>query len=261
MAETALLLPPTNYAPYDHPIFIRVCHSPWPVLRQKLLLLVRCMLAVYLTVVLVLSVVNDCKHLDARFFAFDARNIGFAVQAIYYWITAVCLPPKHGATGPFSKLTLSAQTWTMQHLLGFPSPANRLPPEEQAKGKYLARMQKAFSIPSDTDVASKKRIAFSLFYTAAVTFPFVVTIASWSFLNPLSSSVGPPFWPTPVILFIIVNFNVVNSAIALLEVMTLSSVHKQKVKTLYKPRNIANLFSRWLYHSRSSPSAWLTLFG
>lgn len=118
----------------------------------------------------------------------------------------------------------------MQHLLGFPSPADRLPPEEQAKGRYFAKMQKALSIPTDADIGSKKAIAFSLFYTAAVTLPLVVTIASWSFLDPLDSPVEPSFWPRLVVLFTIANLNGVNSAIAFLEIILLSSVRKDKVK-------------------------------
>lgn len=91
MAETAPLLRQIHHVPHDSPIFLCVCHSPWPFLRQKGLLIVRGTLAVYLTVVLVLCVVKDCKGSYARFPAFDARNVSFAIQAIYYWITAVRL--------------------------------------------------------------------------------------------------------------------------------------------------------------------------
>lgn len=143
----------------------------------------------------------------------------------------------------------------MQHLLGFPSPADRLPPEEQAKGRYLAKMQKALSIPTDADIGSKKPIAFSLFYTATVTFPLVVTIASWSFLDPLDSPIEPPFWPRLSVIFIIANLNGVNSAIAVLEMTILSSVHKRKVKTLLVPVNVADPYSYRLYRSQSSPCA------
>lgn len=149
----------------------------------------------------------------------------------------------------------------MQHLLGFPSPANRLPPEEQAKGRVFARMQKAFSIPMDSDVNSKGQVAFSLFYAAVVTLPFVVSIASWSFLNPLGSSIGPPNWPRAVVLFLVINFNVVNSVISLFEVTVLSSVRKQEVSIFPVMDNTANLFSRSLDHFRSWSSAYFSLFG
>ncbi len=98
MAETAPLLPQLNHVPRDHLIFLCVCHSPWPFLHQTGLLIVRGALAVYLTAVLALSVVKDCEGPYARFLAFDARYLSFATQVIYYWITAVRLPPKHGAT-------------------------------------------------------------------------------------------------------------------------------------------------------------------
>lgn len=143
----------------------------------------------------------------------------------------------------------------MQHLLGFPSLADRLSPEEQAKGRYLAKVQKAFSLPTGVEIGSKKPIAFTLFYTAAVTFPLVVTIASWSFLDPLDSSIGLSSWPRLMVLFIIVNLNGINSVIAILEIMILSSVHKQKVKSLILLINLAESYSYPVYQSLSSPSA------
>lgn len=109
-------------------------------------------------------------------------------------------------------------------------------------------------MPTDADIHAKRQIAFSIFYTAAVTFPFVVTIASWSFLDPLKSSVRSA-WPRPLVLFIIANFNGVNSAIALLEVMILSSVPKQQVKPILESRDVAETSSCSLYPSRLSASA------
>ncbi len=99
MVETAPLLPQMNRVPQDHPIFLCVCHSPWPFLRQKALLIVRGTLAVYMAAVLVLSVLKDCNGPYAKFVAFDARNLSYAIQTIYYWMSAVRLPPQHGATG------------------------------------------------------------------------------------------------------------------------------------------------------------------
>lgn len=96
MAETAPLIIRNPYEPKDRPIFLCICHSQWPFLQQKALFFVRGCLAVYLTTALVLGFVNcfevfDSEASPARFFAFDSGNISLMVQAIYYWITAVCL--------------------------------------------------------------------------------------------------------------------------------------------------------------------------
>lgn len=102
MAERATLLPQTGHDPYGQPIFLCVCHSPWFFIRQKALYVIRSTLAIYMTILLILGIVKDSRTHDskgdhARFFAFDSRSISLACQAIYYWITAVCLPPKQSA--------------------------------------------------------------------------------------------------------------------------------------------------------------------
>jgi len=114
----------------------------------------------------------------------------------------------------------------MQHLMGPPSP---LSPAEQAKGKHLARLQAALSIPMNTGVNSRRRTAFTIYYTAVVTFPIVVTVACWSFLHPFDFPSTSSFWSRPLLLFLTINTNIVNSVTALAEVLILASVPKQKV--------------------------------
>jgi hypothetical protein len=73
-------------------------------------------------------------------------------------------------------------------------------------------------------------IALSIFYTAAVTSPFVVTTAYWLYLFPISDFVSKaPLWPRFLQYFQIANSSIINSFIAFLEIMVLSSVRKQKV--------------------------------
>ena len=74
-----------------------------------------------------------------------------------------------------------------------------------------------------------------LFYAAAVTFPIVVTIASWSFLHPLDSSSNSGAWSRTLILFVTVNIHIVNAVIALAEILVLSSVRKQRVGSFLRP--------------------------
>lgn len=93
MAERAPLLPQGNSPSYDHPISLLVCHSPWPFLNQKIVFTVRGFLALYLSVVLGMNILQDSKSSESRFtFLFDPRDISFMIQTIYYWITTVRHP-------------------------------------------------------------------------------------------------------------------------------------------------------------------------
>lgn len=118
------------------------------------------------------------------------------------------------------------QIWTFDHLVGAHSQS---PPREQAKGRVLAHMQNVFSIPKNTNADSKKRLAFSLFYSAATTYPLVVTTTYWLYLFPMGFQADPPIWPRLLQYFLMANYYIVNSIIAIVEVMLLSSVQVQKV--------------------------------
>ena len=119
--------------------------------------------------------------------------------------------------------------------------------------------------PRGTGVGSKRRVAFSILYTAAVTVPFLVTGLYWLVLfqpNPGVGTVGGvnvevgtftssmlSFAPLLVRFdklctvqalhyFVLINVYGFNSIIALVEIMVLSSARKQKVmclSTLFAP--------------------------
>lgn len=113
-------------------------------------------------------------------------------------------------------------------------PRSRLPPHEQAKGAFLAHVQAAFSVPTST--SNKSKMAFSMFYTAAVTFPFVVTITSWLYLSPFEDSVrAVAVSPRALQFFSAASCTIFNSLIAAFEITILSSVRKQEV---HLPRTI-----------------------
>ena len=117
----------------------------------------------------------------------------------------------------------------MQHLNGPPNP---LFPSEEAKRRCFTGLQTALLIPTHTEITSKRRTAFTFMYSAVTTFPIVVTIASWSFLHPSNVSLPSVSWSRPLLLFLVINVNIVNSIIALIEAVILSSVQKQKVLVL-----------------------------
>lgn len=90
MADTEALLPKANTPPKDHPIFLRVCHSPWLFLGQKSLMIARGLLAIYMTIVLALDLNFEIVHAGrGRLFPFFIGNVCYVVQVIYYWITFV----------------------------------------------------------------------------------------------------------------------------------------------------------------------------
>ena len=97
MAEREPLLPRQNRPAHQHSIFQLVCHSPWYYISQRSLLFARSFLALYLSAVLGLALYYECtpdhrKH--AKLFPFYGSTISFAIQVVYYWITAVCFRPK-----------------------------------------------------------------------------------------------------------------------------------------------------------------------
>lgn len=121
----------------------------------------------------------------------------------------------------------------MQHLL---APYDRLPSKEQAKGKFLAQLQASLSAPTSTDTNSKRHPAFSTLYTASVTFPFVISIAYWLVLNPLE--LAPTCGGEALQNFVRISITVLNSVIALVEIVVLSSARKQEVLSLSRGRII-----------------------
>ena len=218
MPESTPLLPRSNRPPHEHPIFLRVCHSPWYFLGQRALLLLRGLIATYMTAVLAVAI--DYERREAthgELFIFKAGPISFVVQIIYYWITTV------SCSSPPSKLSLIVfslvQLWTLQHLFW---PRYR----EDSDDGLLTRVKNIFSIPRTTAFNSKNRLAFSIFYTCATTFPYVVTFLYWFVLN---DGTGCIFKLGPIQAMMHVNMYGIGAVIALVETMILSSVRKQQV--------------------------------
>lgn len=95
MAETTPLLPGADRPPYDLSIFLRVCHSSWSRLVQKVLVAVRASIAAYLSVAFALAMFHEINCTQrGKQFAFEASNISLAIQTVYYWITTVSTSPQ-----------------------------------------------------------------------------------------------------------------------------------------------------------------------
>ena len=88
----------------------------------------------------------------------------------------------------------------------------------------MAHFRQVFFIPRATDYNS--RLAFSIFYTCATTFPFIVTFLYWFVLEETK---GHEFHLGGVVGLVHVNMAGINAVIAFVEIMVLSSVRKQQV--------------------------------
>ena len=94
IAETTPLLPQAHAPPYPLPVFLRVCHSPWPCISQRALLAVRAVIASFLTIIFTLDMLYRINYTQrGQQFAFEASNIGLLIQTLYYWITTVGVSP------------------------------------------------------------------------------------------------------------------------------------------------------------------------
>ncbi|MCJ1317058.1 hypothetical protein MMC15_002379 [Xylographa vitiligo] len=148
----------------------------------------------------VLAVAIDYKRHEAihgELFIYKAGPISFVVQIIYYWITTL---------------------WTLQHLF-WPRYT------EDFDDGLLTRLKNIFSIPRTTAFNAGNRLAFSVFYTCATTFPYVVTFLYWFVLN---DGTGRIFTLGSIQAMMHVNMYGIGAAIALVETMILSSVRKQQ---------------------------------
>lgn len=110
------------------------------------------------------------------------------------------------------------------------APHSRMNQDERRQNKLIVKAKAVVSIPKTSKTGSSARTAFSIFYTAAVTFPFVVSLVYWMILYPATPVPKDASLFVKILhYFILVNKNAVNSAFSLMEIMLLSSVRKQKV--------------------------------
>ena len=119
MTETTPLLPRANRSPHHLPIFLRVCHSPWPFIGQSALLAVRSIIASFLTIAFILDIIYGIKYTKrGKQFAFEASNVSLLIQILYYWITMVgvsplcCISPLISAT-VLDSATYPSSSWSI----------------------------------------------------------------------------------------------------------------------------------------------------
>jgi hypothetical protein len=88
MSSSTALLPKNRKD--DHPIFLRVCHSPWAFINQQTLATIRGVIAAYMTVMFGVIIFYDAyfsKH--GWQIPFELPNIIYLHQVLYFWMACV----------------------------------------------------------------------------------------------------------------------------------------------------------------------------
>ncbi|KAK3389189.1 hypothetical protein B0H63DRAFT_463150 [Podospora didyma] len=199
----------------DHPIFLRVCHSPWSWLSQGTLVYLRAGIVAYLTAVggmLIDYKINhrgDDAHTSWRIL-FQFSSLAFVLLWLYHFI-AFC--------------------WGFTHLY--------YPDVEEDDQSWESRVLLKMSPPVQT-ARSRKRFYFSLFYTIVHVVVFMNALIFWTVLVPQDhghlpkgheaesySDVGDFFsdgWFEP---FCVLNLWVFTTFLASAEILVLNSVKRQ----------------------------------
>ena len=159
------------------PIFLRVCHSPWYSISQKCLIAMRSVIAAYMFAGFLSIIDYELNHLHSDWVtAFKFSNVSYGIQLLYQGIAAVSLSPKYriaSANHP--------QIWPLMHLYY---------PHHNNEDSYKNTMKKLFSPPKQT-AESSSRTWFSIFYSAATTWPIVAAIMHWAVLVPTHHATIP----------------------------------------------------------------------
>ncbi|KAH8652690.1 hypothetical protein BGZ60DRAFT_436275 [Tricladium varicosporioides] len=198
-SSTALL--PKDRKKEDHPIFLRVCHSPWVMVGQKSLVAFRFITAAYLFISFLMILDYEIKRNDHGWLTvFEFSNVSYFLQVLYHWIAFI---------------------WTFMHL-HYPHHGS------QNASTASARMQRFFSPPRQHN-STNNRTWFSIFYYAANSFPHLVTAIYWLILVPQEQTTIPAdqiFGHGKLGEFFIMNKFGVSSFIALVEIFAFSSIKR-----------------------------------
>ncbi|KAH8649826.1 hypothetical protein BX600DRAFT_554302 [Xylariales sp. PMI_506] len=230
MSDTQPLLSRPADAVQDdsHPIFLRACHSPWPLINQRCLTLIRVIISGYLVAVAGVSLKykleNEDQHTKWRI-AFQFSTVAFVLLLAY---------------------NLQVTVWTIMHLL-FPRSLHD-DYNDCAGHRLRTRITHSLSPPTQGD-CSFRRLTFSMFYTVAHVFTFMNTILYWAVLVPaghggfklpdLPRHEHPPhnatamydphkglFEEDDIKAFSIINIWSITSVIGLMEVMLFNSIRR-----------------------------------
>lgn len=197
MSTTSLLPKPVKNLD-AHPIFLRICHSPWPEVSQYILVFLRGLFAAYLFISCYFIYKYETTESDGEVMPFKFSNVTYFLQLFYESLAFI---------------------WTMMHL-SFPHHSNH-----DSIGETI--LQAVLSPPRHRPTTLNSQL-FSIFYSIANSFPFVSAAIMWFFLLQRSkNNISLLFEQKPLIKFYFVSKFVVSPILAFLEVFVLSSIKPQ----------------------------------
>ncbi|KAF4626493.1 hypothetical protein G7Y89_g11665 [Cudoniella acicularis] len=218
-SSTALL--PKDRKNQDHPVFLRVCHSPWAGIGQKSLVGLRFLIALYLLISFSLIIYFEIDRNEHGWLTiFEFSNITFFIQVIYHWIVFI---------------------WTFMHL-HYPHHGNR-------SESTSTLVQRFFSPPRQS---TNNRECFSIFYYAASSLPHVATLIHWIVLIPNKKTTIPAdqiFGHGWFQVFFVFNKFCINSIIALVEIFFFSSIKRPETiwTHIFGITFLSLLYVAWAY--------------
>jgi hypothetical protein len=169
------------------PIFLRVCHSPWPGISQTALTYLRGLVVVYLTALGVMlldfKLSREDDHNEWRII-FNFSTVSFVFLWFYHMIAFVSGFDGFCRFSSFCSANFISQSWTFTHLY-YPDIEEQ---DTRWESVILRRM-----LPPDQGPFSRKRLYFSIFYTAVHVFVFMNALIHWTIMVPQ----GHGHWPTP----------------------------------------------------------------
>ncbi|PMD29692.1 hypothetical protein L207DRAFT_574076 [Hyaloscypha variabilis F] len=199
-SSTALL--PKDRKKDDHPIFLRVCHSPWITIGQKALVGLRGLIAAYLFVAFLAVIKYELERNKSGLITiFKFSNITSFLQLLYHNIAA---------------------TYTVMHLY--------YPHHGSQARNWKTRVQKFLSPPRQHS-STQNGTWFSIFYTASNTFPLVSAAIHWFITVPTKHATIPgdhTFGHGWFTTFFVLHKYAIIAVIAIFEVFFLSSIKRQE---------------------------------
>ncbi|KAK0645752.1 hypothetical protein B0T16DRAFT_146212 [Cercophora newfieldiana] len=207
----------------DHPIFLRVCHSPWPFISQSCLVSIRAFIITYLSALAIMLLHYKNKH---EIHVLDGEEEG-------EWNPWVVL--FQFSTFAFVLLWLYhtlAFCWSFTHLY--------YPDVDENDNRWESMVLKKMSPPAQKP-ESRKRFYFSLFYSVVHVVALMNATIYWTVLVPkglghfpkgdeeeLSMSSREEFfgqgWFQP---FCLINLWCFTAFLALIEIGALNSIKRQ----------------------------------
>ncbi|KAK0715068.1 hypothetical protein B0H67DRAFT_233442 [Lasiosphaeris hirsuta] len=221
--ESSPLLPIGSAHVQDHPIFLRVCHSPWSGISQTGLVYLRATILAYLTALGIMLLRYKAEYQINIFDEGEEAGGEFTYWQIIFQFSTL-------AFFFLWLYHLVAFSWSFTHLF--------YPDVDDNDTRWESRVLRRMSPPVQT-IHSRKRFYFSLFYTVVHVVVFMNVIIYWTVLVPNGygrfpegeaeedSSMDEFFgsgWFQP---FCHINLWVVTALIAFIEILGLNSIRRQ----------------------------------